>query len=670
MISTSRKNLYWTIGVGIFFLILLLYQQVHFQFAVFESKNTIVYFKSEIIGIFFALVLMMFNFKIENPVLRFFVAFFQILLVAFLMSQAFNMANTTSFFDREVADYLYRDVWSVLLLLGVYFLFYAIIGNAKIGSVVSTLVLAVCMFISTFVLQSRGDRLLYTDIFAVKTALDVVGGYKFTITSSFFGAMILIFCALVISLRIFSLKTNWKVRVVTLLASVGLYFGFVYTEPTDHFESDIPSINSYVYHFFVNRELNHYKKPDNYTEERLLSLVEEHKDASILEELGVDYTPSEAIQEAFPDSTIQKPNIIVVMNESFSDLSSIGLEFSEDPISNYHSLAENYISGYTYVDVFGGGTPDSEYAFLTGNSLYFVPNGARPYQLFVNNQTPSLVSTLLDQGYTADAIHPCPKGNWNRNVVYPLLGFQNFYNNEDMDEFSNLRTYVDDTSTYNWIEHLYENKDKDTPMFVFDVTMQNHGPYVDEYSLPESIEITNATKDYPGADTYITLVNDSDESFAQLVDYFSTADEPTIICMFGDHQPNTTDGLTEDYLGGDLGSLDVETKEKAYETPFIIWANYDIPNLDIDQMSINYLSTLLLEVSGDEMPLYNHYLAWLYTQFPILNRVGIETNTGEYYTQKTLPKDYKEVLQNYRDLEYNNMIDSANRFDSIYYLGE
>lgn len=98
----------------------------------------------------------------------------------------------------------------------------------------------------------------------------------------------------------------------------------------------------------------------------------------------------------------------------------------------------------------------------------------------------------------------------------------------------------------------------------------------------------------------------------------------------------------------------------------MIWANYDLPTVNVDRMSVNYLSTLLLEATGLEETPYNHYLAWLYNQIPVINRLGVILNDGQMYTVDDLPEPYASLLQDYRDVEYNNMIDINNRFEQLY----
>lgn len=87
------------------------------------------------------------------------------------------------------------------------------------------------------------------------------------------------------------------------------------------------------------------------------------------------------------------------MNESFSDLSVDGeIETDTELFSNIDSLTENTIRGNLYTEVFGGGTSDTEYTFLTGNSTILFADNARAYELYVEPANSSLALSLKDQG--------------------------------------------------------------------------------------------------------------------------------------------------------------------------------------------------------------------------------------------------------------------------------
>ena len=116
---------------------------------------------------------------------------------------------------------------------------------------------------------------------------------------------------------------------------------------------------------------------------------------------------------------VQPVNLIVVMNESFSDLSVLpGVETNMDAMPFLRSLTENTVKGYAYSSVFGGTTANSEYEFLTGNTTAFLPAGTVPYQMYVSDGDPTLVSQMKALGYRAVAAHPYRSSGWNRIPVY------------------------------------------------------------------------------------------------------------------------------------------------------------------------------------------------------------------------------------------------------------
>lgn len=76
----------------------------------------------------------------------------------------------------------------------------------------------------------------------------------------------------------------------------------------------------------------------------------------------------------------ERPNIIVIMAESFTDITKVdGLEFNKDPLENYKNLIKEGTSGTATVSIYGGETSTSEFEYLTGSSAKFIPNVRYPY---------------------------------------------------------------------------------------------------------------------------------------------------------------------------------------------------------------------------------------------------------------------------------------------------
>ena len=131
------------------------------------------------------------------------------------------------------------------------------------------------------------------------------------------------------------------------------------------------------------------------------------------------------------------------MSESYADLSVVG-DFSTniDVAPYFHSLKENAIHGYALSSVFGAKTPNSEWEFMTGNSMAFLPSGSVVYQQYISKTPTSIVSNLKNGGYTCVAMHPYYETGWSRNAVYPDLGFDETHFIDDFDQTKLLREYI------------------------------------------------------------------------------------------------------------------------------------------------------------------------------------------------------------------------------------
>lgn len=361
----------------------------------------------------------------------------------------------------------------------------------------------------------------------------------------------------------------------------------------------------------------------------------------------------------------------MIMNEAFSDLRVINdIETNQDYMPFIHSLEKDTIKGNLFVSIFGSGTCNSEFEVLTGNSMAFLPSGSIGYTQFVKDAMPNLTQTLKAQDYTGNiALHPYLSDGWNRETVYPNFGFEQFLSQDDFENPELIRKYISDSENYKKIIELYEeNRQTETedPFYLFTVTMQNHGGFSKDYgNLDKEIEITDEALKDAQAEQYLSLIKKSDDAFKELVEYFEDQDEPTLIIMYGDHQPGVHDEFYEKLYGKDLSDLTLEELQNKYQVPFIIWANYDIEEATIPALSANYLAPYVLKTAGLEMTPYQRYLYDLSKKLPVINAVGYIGDDGQYYEYSD-ESEYKDYIENYEILQYNNVIDYENRYTSFF----
>lgn len=590
-------------------------------------------------------------------------------------------------------------IFNGIFYASLYLLVYALSGSRKVPFLVINPIIYLIAMTNHYVMAYRGTPFLPMDILYAGTAANVFGSYEFSLDYQVILSTVLFVLLLGIAWKIKTTKKKlWEKickRFVAGALSLFVLVGYFASDTLANIGFTPDFFNQtrgyqklgVTMNFFMNTKYLTVAEPESYSPDKI--------EAAMYKVLGSDDTASKN------DTNIQTPNIICIMNESLSDLSVLGdVHTNKDYMPFLHSLTENTIKGNLYVPVIGAGTSNTEFEFLTGTSTAFMPSGSNAYTLYVNDRLPTTVNTIKEYGYSATAFHPFYKINWNRVNAYNYIGFDKYFGMESLFDEKTMdmmksgatskelaeqiakrypnedvltRLYVNDSFNYKKIIEMYEQKDHDTPFYMFNVTMQNHGGYETKFSnFEEEIYLVDgngkARTKYPSTNQYLSLVYESDKSFEKLVEYFNDQDEPTIICMFGDHQPNVEDGFIEETLGVDsIYNLNFEQTLARYCTPFYIWANYDIEEKEIDMLSVNYLSSYLMDVIGMGMPLFNQYLLKLSETLPVINTVGyIDAEGNSYpYTAKT---KYTELIEDYENVCYNYLFDEKNRCDWLYSL--
>lgn len=588
-----------------------------------------------------------------------------------------------------------------------YLLFYVIVffitSRFRMTMGIVNVVLFVFGLANYYVDLFRGTPLVPMDILAIGTGMNVAAGYDYKLSWQIIMAALMLIMVFVLERQMVNIRPQVRRSKIlvraTALAYVLIIASTVYGTDVlaDHgFKPDFWN-QSRGYHnsgswynFCLNTKYLHVSEPDGYSNDNISELANE-----AIAAVDPDPNNETSINMLTGEDTYQPsgetPNIIAIMNETFSDPGTLGnLQTNMDYLPFYHSLSENTIKGTLSVPVFGAGTSNSEYEFLTGNSISTLPSGSSVYESYIDGAQPSLVSTLEGQGYSSLAFHPYFADGWNRPAVYNNMGFNDFISMEDIidptvvaqyqedndeDAFIEkvealypeednmlLRRFVSDSYDYEKVEEMYEQRDPSQPFFLFNVTMQNHGGYDRMYlNFNEEIHITNMMGYYPKAERYLSLLKKSDEALQELITYFSNVSEPTVIVMFGDHQASIENAFYEELYGKPLDQLTEEEQQTRYHTPFMIWANYDIPEATLDNISANYLSTLLLQVAGLELTPYNEYLAALYQQIPVIDTVGYRGSDGVVYEKDDTTSPYADLIHGYDCITYNNLLDTENR---------
>lgn len=543
-------------------------------------------------------------------------------------------------------------ILNVIIIYLIHRLFYALFNRVWLAVLLSGPAWLVLALVNHYVYKARGTMFVPWDILAAKTAKDVAGQYTFRpygmgILWIIFWIGCIILSFIFLDKKLGPVFKGIKRIVYSLVSLVCLGVIFVITINSPLYK-EIPDRLYNVERYYKNQGLVvtffNYSKflfiipPEGYSTQKCQEILASFEEQDLAE-----------VKEMTPK------NIIVIMNESFADFSSVGsIPEIENCLDFFNGLKEDTIRGNLYVPVYGGTTVNTEYEFLTGNSISY--QKGCPFSYAVRSERPSVVRTLKEQGYEAYAMHPATAENWNRDIVYPYLGIDEFISLEDMDY--RTEDTVNDHITDKWdvdkLIDMYENKSSDK-LFVFNVTMQNHGGYEFDFEGETGEQAVDLSKygDYPMAENYLSLLSKSDDAFERLITYFKHQDEPTMIVMFGDHMPNIEPEFL-DMLNGDV--IDIENPEeniKKYVTPFIIWTNYDIEEKEFDRLSANYLPGLVLEEAGIKLPVFYQQLKELRDIYPVVSVNGTYDIDGRFYLTDEITKEDERLLD-YKYMEFNN----------------
>lgn len=527
------------------------------------------------------------------------------------------------------------SLYNIMIVIGITFLLYIIIRRLNISIIITQLLMVVLGLINYYYYYYRNEPFELSDFVMADTALTIVDEYTYDINYLVIYILLSIVLVGVISAISNYGRVSPKVKRALYVYCFGIFLVTLTISPDVSFWNMDSSVGEYGYLAsfveYTKRDLTH-SKPSGYSTEKVKKIVDRYDNEK-------------------NEINDNKPNIVVIMDEAFCDLPSLyGFDTNTDCMPFIHSMTDNTVSGWAFVSSFGGGTANTEWEFLTGNSMAFSGGATCPYMQYIKRTTPSLAIDLKNIGYKTTALHPYYGENYNRDKVYPHMGFDEFINIDNSeDDFWNIRQYSSDMSVVNKLISLNESNSVES-RFEFVVTMQNHGGYSSEKSeLNPLIYPTDKALQYVQLEEYLSLVKYTDEAFQKLIEYYSTQEKPTIVVLFGDHQPGLDAEIYDAMKGED------ESDYKQYMVPFVIWANYDIEESTGNVISMNYLRTKILQIADLPMSNYDRFLIDCQNKYPVVYLYGYEDAENNYFEMSDMiPYD---ILSEYKMLEYANLFD-------------
>ena len=412
------------------------------------------------------------------------------------------------------------------------------------------------------------------------------------------------------------------------------------------------------------------RKPEGYTDEGAQELTQQYA-RQYRDEVEKD----EAHQQAAQQFEELKPTVIAIMNESFADLSVYdGMHCGyEGPQFFRSGFGDALARGTLNVSVHGAGTCNTEFEFLTGNSLGFVGAGKYPYSIYDLSDVDAIAQQFVSWGYHTYAMHPNYATNWNRHKVYPQMGFETFLSIDDFGGSPNVavdtqtpnephyevfHSGVSDAGTYERILQLLE--EDEAPQLIFDVTMQNHGSY-NQDNIPAAYQTHYLPTDFEGDETperlneYLACIKKSDDDLREFVRALREVERPVVLVFFGDHQP-TLSAAYNDYWYQDEPE-DVHAR-RAYSTEYVIWANYDVAGRmqqsAEDETSVDMLAAQTLDLIGAPVSDFQAAQLAIRDQIPSLSASDYQGDDRTWYVPEDDGSPFAKAYHDLSLIEYLN----------------
>lgn len=527
------------------------------------------------------------------------------------------------------------------------------IRNVYFGSLLMTAVILLVGTANYKKLTTTGEPLFPWDLMLVKNAASMSEFTEGMITPAAVAITIAVLAVLgwLIFRKLPKVRIHWAVRLVYVLVSVAAVAGFVnlFSGGHDKLFKRIEYVNyfwnpkynyaanGFLFAFAADLKMNLMEEPDGYGEKAIREIAEKYR--------------------ALPDKSApavmngREPNIVFVMDEAFFDVTRLPtLSFSEDPLAFLHSLRTKTPAGWLLSPEFAGNTANVEFEALTGMSMYFLKAGTIPFQQSIakHESMPSVASMLRDDGYDTVALHPFDKTFYNRNHVYPILGFNRFIGAKDMTNPERMTPegYITDESTFK--EAIRQLKQADKPTFLHIVTMQNHYPFIKGRNGPNTVKVTGLDgKLKEEMETYTQSTKLTDKALAYLTDAVKEVERPTIIVVWGDHLPALS-GAIYKQTGWDTDQL------RKHETPLTVISNVDIGQEPLGTLSPAFIGPRVFEMTGRNLPPFYRLLQQVKQEVPGLGRTVRVGADGKVIAKLTAEQE--ELLNDYRLVEYDMLL--------------
>ena len=362
-----------------------------------------------------------------------------------------------------------------------------------------------------------------------------------------------------------------------------------------------------------------------------------------------DELNSEEIKTNKYTNLFKGKNVIVIHGESIQGF-TMNVKLNDRELTpNINKLASEgiYFSNF-YAQESVGNSSDSEFTLLT--SLMPSSSGT----VFMNYFDREYITTpklLKDQGYYSFSMHGNSGSSWNRNVMHPKLGFDDFYYyTKDYDIDEKIGLGLSDKSFFRQSVDIINNfDDAKRPFYGTLIMLTNHTPFPDigEYSdyvvdlipnkdesIIEDLENTNTEENISDEEqelipflggtkigNYFKSVHYADEAIGELIEELDEKGllDDTVIVIYGDHDAKLKQAEYKRFFESEyiddclidptnkINEVNDYTYEINRKVPFIIWSK-DIANTEYSGKFDKVMGMIdVMPTLGNMLGVHNDY---------------------------------------------------------------
>lgn len=238
-----------------------------------------------------------------------------------------------------------------------------------------------------------------------------------------------------------------------------------------------------------------------------------------------------------------RPDIVVWLQESTLDPRVYELPQGAQPprLRMFEPDARTHASGPLRVHTFGGGTWRSEFALMSGlpSSDFGVAGGAVFY-VVTPHLTHSLFRELRRHGYRTVVLTPFNKSAYHARSAYADMGVEIVLQPQDLGHRGKPSDNLWDISSADMAGYARKVLERyaDRPIFLFMLTMKEHGPYDPAHAVGFGLEALPDRALAGRLSDYFTRLEALDGATQGFADAFLGRERPGLFLYFGDHQPN------------------------------------------------------------------------------------------------------------------------------------